>query len=210
MTKAKKIELFQRLFRGRPDVHGIVNPETGTRWLVEKPLTGRVIEEHLSGKRQCGIFLSSDMLWVTGVRVRGIEAVRGTLSEYHRRCLPCAIETLVGGWFRFWLFFESAVGVWKIEEIYRQMDLQMNESGTVNQLEFWSDSSYPVFLPLPCYPPSMRRSHTGFLDGNFEFLADPFEHLASIPKVSEKHIDVILTLYGRDHENRSARISHIS
>ena len=205
-TTEEKIAIFRSRFAGLLDAYGTYDIRTGlTHRQVKKPVTDRVIFDHLTGRRPYGVYL----LVKDRARALAIDFDVDDASapvEFVRRArdyaIPCYIEPSKSkGHHHVWVFFNGPVLAVKARSITRHILAEM----AMPQTEVFPkhdvlDARTPwgAFIYAPLFGRSVRLGRTLFVrpDSPMRPYSDQWEMLQNVELVDEASLDEIIETNG--------------
>jgi hypothetical protein len=138
---------------GRTDAYGEEQPD-GSYRIVYEPLTRKVLESHLAGRRNIGVFLVSPegsvRCGVFAIRERSkgarqaVVKLKGWLEQ---RGLFVLVEDMAEDGYRVWMLLQSFMPAWQVAKVLQIAVGQIGDSGVpietfpscdeVERLGFW-------------------------------------------------------------------------
>lgn len=223
LTSEAKITLFRSIFKGRTDVfaqywvshdgkkQGWFPVHTDRSNKVFAPLTDAVIEAHLRGNRTIGVyplltgnkssFIVADFDGVNWQKE--VSALLAVCKEWH---LPCYVERSRSGGAHMWWFFEAPYAAARSRVIFLHLlklansidplDGEKSFDRLLPSQDYLSGKGLGNLIALPLQGTARQQGNTVFLDPekNFEPLADQWDILQSIERISLTRLDELYTI----------------
>ena len=243
MSPEQKVELFQRYFRGNTYCYAVrwQNKQGRSGYSIAcnnewrqgicnkpkvkclecpnqafKPLDGKALYDHLSGKSIVGIYpMDSDSnCWFLAIDFDKKDWKEASLA-YAEACRCNGIDFLLersrsGNGAHVWIFFETKVDAASVRKLgFKLLDQAMQIHGTLSFESY--DRLFPNqdFLPvagignliaLPLQKGARAEGNSEFVDGNFLSYQDQWQILASTKKLT---IDALVKLVASYDSNES-------
>ena len=200
-TLTEKVGIFRRLFTGMDNVYGTYDTRTGKVRQVKEPVTDKVIQAHLAGKRSYGVYL------LTGDRTRALAvdfdedelSVPVTFVDRAKRYeIPTYIEISKSKGYHVWMFFEKGgVSARKARLIAHKIltDIGKPQTEVFPKQDRLTDGIlYGNFINACMFGKLVPKGRTVFVDP-----ADPtrpypdqWELLVRVQRVPELKLDTII------------------
>lgn len=200
-SNAEKIAIFKSCFSGLENVYGTYNLSTGKSWQVKKPVTDKVIFDHLRGKHPCGIYL------LYGNLTRAVVADFDDLDamppvEFVNKAthynLHAYIETSKSKGYHVWMFFdENGVSAVKARLITKQIldDIDYPETEIFPKQDNLDEKSFGNFINVPLFGALVPRGKTIFINpSTLKPYDNQWAFLKSIKRISENTLDDIIEI----------------
>ena len=203
VSDSQRIHLFLQLFAGRTDVHGTHAPQTGHAWQIKRPVTATVIQDHLQGRKPCGIYplvgdrtkmvvadfdVDDGSLPLTFVRIAAELGVAGYIERSKSK-----------GYHVFSFFDDDGVPAWKprvvVGHILKEMGLPETEVFPKHD-KLTGAAKYGNFINLPLFGRYVPDGHTVFVDERLEPCRDQWAFLGDVQRTPERILDYIIGRHG--------------
>jgi hypothetical protein len=197
-----KIAIFRSLFHGMTNVYGSYDIHTGESFQVKKPVTDKVILNHLLGKKPYGVYLLvRDRIGAiatdfdTKNRLAPIEFV----SSAKHYGLDAYIERSKSKGYHVWIFFEyRGVLAHKarlvVHHILEEIEYPETEIFP-KQDKLDKNSRFGNFINAPLFGSLVPKGRTVFLNpASFKPYSEQWTFLDSVKKVPESFLDEIIEL----------------
>lgn len=198
----EKINIFKSLFHGMTNVYGSYDIQTGRSYQVKKPVTDRVILNHLQGKRPYGVYL------LMKDKIRAITSdfdIENPLipmeffsAAKHYR-LDAYIERSKSKGYHVWIFFEKGgVLAQKARSVVQHILEEIEHPETEvfpkqNRLD--GNNRFGNFINTPLFGGLVPQGKTVFIDPyTFNPYKNQWEFLTSINRHSETLLDNIIEI----------------
>src|SRR3990167_3678710 len=224
LSREERVEIFRSLFKGREDVfahrwekwNGGVSGYAPMYADQDKesyaPLTTGWIEKHLIGTATLGVYPllqenTSNFIVADFDGDNWRSGVQKFLDVCKKRELPVAIEqSRSGKGAHVWCFFSTPYPASKARRIFLTI---LREAGCIDPLEknegfdrlfpnqdYLSGKGLGNLIALPLQGESRKRGNTVFLDSDndFEIVADQWEYLHVLERVTPELLDRLVTL----------------
>ena len=200
---AEQIARFHQVFSARSDVYGTHDPRTGRGWQVKRPVTSAVIEDHLQGRRPCGIYplVDDHTAMVTIDFDLDDGALPLTFAQMARQIgIPGYIERSKSKGFHVWIFLdERGVPAWKPRAVVGHILKVMGRADTEvfpKHDKLTGAAKYGNFINLPLFGQYTDGGRTVFVDDHLIPHNDQWTLLAQVERVSESVLDAGIERYG--------------
>jgi hypothetical protein len=199
-TREAKMALFKAAFAGRTDVYGTYCPRRGRSWQVKRPVTDRVILDHLTGKRPFGVYL------LTGAVTRAAavdfddddaNTPREFMQALQGLGLPSYLERSKAKGYHVWLFLaDEGVHAAKARALLLHVLDEVGLAGTEvfpKQDRLDTPGDYGNFINAPLFGGLVPAGRTVFLHPQtMRPYDDQWSALESINRIDENTIDTLL------------------
>ena len=200
--RAYKIGLFRLHFSGATGAYGTYDPGTGRSWQVKRPVTDRVLLDHLLGRRPYGVYLlngSRTRAAVVDFDDEDLGPGPELLNIALRYGLAGYIERSKSKGYHVWFFFEKkGITARKARLVLRRMWEEIDQP----RVEVFpkQDENEPQlgrfgnFLNAPLFGRLVPEGRTVFLDPLNDWIPFPnqWELLGSVQRIPESALDIII------------------
>jgi hypothetical protein len=200
-TIDEKVKMQKSLFSGRTDAYGRYDPRTGSSWTVKKPVTDKVILDHLLGRKPYGVFL------LAGNKIRAIAVDFDThdklppynfVKQAKHYGLTAYIETSKSKGYHVWIFFdEKGVLAFKARLVVRNILDDIEEPDTEvfpKQDVLDSHVSYGNFLNAPLFGAAPKGKTVFVNPKTFQPYSNQWDFLETVKRHSESALNDIIEL----------------
>jgi hypothetical protein len=198
----EKIKIFRCLFHGLTDVYGSYDTQSGRSFQVKKPVTEKVILNHLLGKRPYGVYL------LFNDRTRAITADFDTTNrlppiEFQHSAkhygIDAYLERSKSKGYHVWIFFKKKGVLAQKARLVVQHVLQEIEHPETEvfpkQDKLDGNSRFGNFINTPLFGSLVPKGKTVFIDPyTFEPYANQWELLNSVNRHDESLLDKIIEM----------------
>ena len=198
----EKIKVFRDLFHGLKNVYGSYDIQTCRSYQVKKPVTDKVILNHLLGKRPYGAYL------LVKDKIRAIVSDFDTdnrltpmefISSAKHYGLEAYIERSKSKGYHVWVFFEKdGVQASKARMVVQHILEEIEHPSTEifpKQDRLNNNTQCGNFINAPLFGKLVPMGKTVFIDPHtFEPYTDQWKFLGSVKKISESVLDNIIEL----------------
>ena len=166
-----KLRLFRERFQGLEHVYGTYDPATGRSWQVKRPVTERVLLDHLCGRRPFGVYLLREehcTAIVADFDDNTLENVIALVERGRDRDLPLHIERSKSKGFHVWLFsnipMRASIGRHAMRQLLEEAGHPSVEVFPKQDRIDPDRGGYGNFINAPLYGGLVPQRKTVFLD----------------------------------------------
>jgi len=204
----EKIRIFRRLFHGLTHVYGSHDIQTGRSYQIKKPVTDKVILNHLLGKRPYGVYL------LVKDKIRAIAsdfdlqnrlAPMEFVSSAKHYGLDAYIERSKSKGYHVWIFFENGgVLARKARLVVRHILEEIEHIETEifpKQDQIDESECFGNFINAPLFGSLVPKGRTVFINPTtFKPYTDQWDFLKSVSRYNEQVLDDITELNNLDQQ----------
>lgn len=206
----KQVALFRNLFAGRTDVYGTYDPQTRKSWQVKKPVTDKVIRDHLAGHVPYGVYLL-DRDRVSAVVADFDQDDTNPPISFCREAqtigLPAYIERSKSKGYHVWVFADERrvlASKARLIVLHLLKRIQMPATEVFPKQDRLSDpKQYGNFINTPLFGRMVDHGRNVFLNEDLKPYDNQWQFLSRIQRVTESALDGIIS----EHRMESSRPS---
>lgn len=193
-----QVLLFRSIFTGRSDVYGTYDPETRRSWQIKRPVTERVIRDHLEGRFPFGVYLLEGERVAAAVADFDHDETRPPTmfrEEARKLDLPAYIERSKSKGYHAWIFFKDRVPANKARQVLMGILERIRLDGTEvfpKQDRLTDPKQFGNFINAPLFGRLLPQGRCVFLNESLVPYPDQWGFLRSIVRVSELQLDQII------------------
>lgn len=193
----ENVILFSSLLRGRNDVYGSYDLNSGRYYVVKEPITDEIIRRHIAGIKPLGVY----MLKIDRVGFAVVdfdkpdkEIVTAFVKKAGEMGLPVYVERSKGKGFHVWCWFESDVLASIVRKVLRHILTGIGESDVevFPKQDSLPPDGFGNFINCPLFGKLVEQGRTAFVDEAFLPYADQWKFLKSVKRVSESALNSAL------------------
>ena len=198
----EKVSLFRTLFTGVKSVYGTYDPRTGRAWQVKRPVTDRVLLDHLVGRKPYGVYLlNEDRLHAAAVDFDflELEPVSELLDAARDLALTGYVERSKSKGHHVWFFFRgegppAKKARFMLKHLLRRIGCPTVEVFPKQDQNFPERGHYGNFINAPLFGRLVPEGRTVFLDPLNDWIPFPnqWELLDRVQRIPESALDAII------------------
>lgn len=208
-TKEQKVAIFVDAFRGRTDIHGTRDRDSGQARCEKSPPTLSLITQHLCGKRPIGIYpLVEDRAWFAAIDLDEMDTE--PVMALQQLATGLGLEPLIErskskGWHLWFFADESGWEARLIRQLLRWMTAEINLPGVevFPKQDRIEPSGFGNFIYLPLDGLLVPKGRTLFVEPTrwLPPVTNQWDALADRKRYSETQIVEALTSIGLHGES---------